>query len=407
MATVPPQETREQAVASASQTIFTYQFMILREQDIAIYQRAAAQTPDDASQRLTLNVDYTVTGVGIEAGGTFILTTGATAGDILTWQRDSIIERETDFDVAGPLTGAALNFEFDRVVMIEQELETRMAQQMLTYQTSNQLEDQRLENTLPQLAKNSGGDISIWSRAGGGALVALTIASADDVNTLRSELASEANGGDGALLVGYYDSVGGGKTVKARLDEIRVDINDLIVAGSVQFTIVTTAPPGWIFLNGKTIGNASSGATERANADTQDLFTLLWDNVTDAFAPVSGGRGGDATSDFNANKTIQLLNPLGRVFGAAGTPSAIAPAPVLGEDIGLQTATLLKANVPPHVHSHTFSGQAGLDSHGPGITTNLATQVTQNTLDGSADGLASDPFDIIQPCLFLNVLIKL
>lgn len=225
MATVPPQETRQQAVASAAQTVFTYQFLILREEDLSVYKRPNSQEPSDISDKLTLNVDYTVTGVGNETGGTFILTVPADAGDIVTWERDTIIERETDFDVAGPLTGAALNFEFDRLVMIGQELDTRMDQQMLTYQTSNALSANRIENILPQLTPNSDGKISIWSRGAGGGITSLIIDSTDDVNTLRTELASQADGGDGALLVGYYDSsTSSGKTTHAKLDEISISL---------------------------------------------------------------------------------------------------------------------------------------------------------------------------------------
>src|SRR5215475_6569849 len=37
-----------------------------------------------------------------------------------------------------------------------------------------------------------------------------------------------------------------------------------------------TAPPGFVFADGRTIGNVSSAASNRANADCQALFTLLW-----------------------------------------------------------------------------------------------------------------------------------
>jgi hypothetical protein len=220
MASVPEQQTRNQIIASAGQTIFTYQFLILREEDIAVWLTPVGQTPDPTADRLTLTQDYTVTGVGVETGGTVVLVNPATAGDVITEERDTIIKRETDFSVAGQFTAAAINFEEDRDVMISQELETQFLQRGLSYDETDVLGSDRKDNILPVLTPNSGNKINIWSKGAGGGLVALQIDSADDVNTLRSELASQANGGDGALLVGYFDSVGGGKTVKAKLDEI-------------------------------------------------------------------------------------------------------------------------------------------------------------------------------------------
>jgi hypothetical protein len=52
--------------------------------------------------------------------------------------------------------------------------------------------------------------------------------------------------------------------------------------------------------NDHTIGSALSGATY-ANADAQCLYTLLWNNVTNTYAPVTGGRGGSAAADWPAS----------------------------------------------------------------------------------------------------------
>jgi hypothetical protein len=227
MATVPEQQTRNQIVATAGQTVFTYQFLILRQEDITVYLTPVGQSPDPLADILRLNIDYTVTGVGVSTGGTVVLTNPATAGDVVTEERDTIIKRETDFSVAGQFTADAINLEEDRDVMISQELETHLLQRGLTYEPTSILSPNRTENILPVLPPNTGTKISIWSKAAGGGLVALQLDSADDVNTLRSELASNSNGGDGALLVGYWDSVVGGTTVKAKLDEVTTLKDDL------------------------------------------------------------------------------------------------------------------------------------------------------------------------------------
>ena len=73
--------------------------------------------------------------------------------------------------------------------------------------------------------------------------------------------------------------------------------------------------PGFLALNGQTIGNGVSGATGRANADVEALYVHIYDNVGDDIAEVSGGRGANAQSDFAAGKTITLPDFRGIVPG--------------------------------------------------------------------------------------------
>lgn len=87
----------------------------------------------------------------------------------------------------------------------------------------------------------------------------------------------------------------------------------------------STSLSGWVSLNDGTIGDGTSGGTTRANADTQDLFELLWGNVTNANCPIfdSSGvistRGASAAADFAAHKRLQLPLWRSRVAGATGT----------------------------------------------------------------------------------------
>lgn len=95
------------------------------------------------------------------------------------------------------------------------------------------------------------------------------------------------------------------------------------LTGDVKITWRKTADPGWVLTDDGTIGSASSGATNRANADTQALYTLLWDNYSDALAPVIGGRGASAAADFAANKPIRLLRVAGRAIACRGSAVSI------------------------------------------------------------------------------------
>jgi hypothetical protein len=129
---------------------------------------------------------------------------------------------------------------------------------------------------------------------------------------------------------------------------------------------------GYVRLNGRTIGSALSGATERANADTQSLYEELW---SFANIGVTGGKGASAAADFAANKPLLLPNMAGRgIFGmdnmGAGpqgvlTDSVLGNNPTLpGATGGAQTVTLTQGNLPSHTHPVSITSQSsGLHSH--------------------------------------------
>lgn len=127
---------------------------------------------------------------------------------------------------------------------------------------------------------------------------------------------------------------------------------------------------GWVRANGLTIGSTASIATERADDDTLNLYTYLYNNLSDAICTVSGGRGADAPTDFAANKTLKLIDLRGRaLFGlddmgnsAASrltgatftTGNAITAASVGGEAAHALSTAELAAHThttPAHTHS--------------------------------------------------------
>lgn len=113
---------RNQYTATSGQTVFTVSFEFFENADLKVYKNAALQT---------ITTHYTVTGAGVTGGGSITLTSGATAGDIITIVRDIPVKRVTDFPTSGPFNISALNTELDKIVAMVQEREddiTRVVQ---------------------------------------------------------------------------------------------------------------------------------------------------------------------------------------------------------------------------------------------------------------------------------------
>lgn len=91
-----------------------------------------------------------------------------------------------------------------------------------------------------------------------------------------------------------------------------VDPNSILSTGDFKWRPTAEILGGWVKANGQTIGSATSGASGRANSDTQALFVHIWINCPNAHCPVSSGRGASGLADFNANKTIATYDMRGR-----------------------------------------------------------------------------------------------
>ena len=144
------------------------------------------------------------------------------------------------------------------------------------------------------------------------------------------------------LVIGPSSGGGGGGGT--------VDPTAISSTGDIKFRATSETLTGWVKINGLTIGSATSGATGRANADTQNLFLYLWQNCTNAHCPVPGGRGGSAAADFAANKQITLPDWRGRI-------------PVGLDDMGATAAGRLQAkNVTSGGDTVTTPGATGGES---------------------------------------------
>jgi hypothetical protein len=220
---------------------------------------------------------------------------------------------------------------------------------------------------------------------------------------------------DNVLVIGPSSGGGGGGSV---------DPTTLIQTGMLSLYYGVGVLSGYVRANGRTIGNALSGATESAAAATQALWIFLYN--ADPNLAVSGGRTGNALNDYNANKTIVLPDWRGcTIAGLDDMGSSVAGrlsaaffgvvATVLGAFGGGESNLLGPANIPLHKHAafvkvtdpgHAHgildtnaggSGRADLSNFTPvffqgGTNTAVNTQnkTTGITALNSSNGVAND-----------------
>ena len=178
--------------------------------------------------------------------------------------------------------------------------------------------------------------------------------------------------------------------------------------GDVKFSISSTAASGWVVMADNTIGNAASSATARANADTEDLFILIWNECDDTAAPVSGGRGVSAAADFASNKRITFPRTRGRALGGSGQGATLTNR-LTGSRTGTETHVLALSEAPAHTHSFAARYQVTDYSGAPAWTTNAnSTNVPNVAINGKmASAGGGGAHQNMQPSMFLAVHIKL
>lgn len=399
---LPQQNTINQYIADGITSIFNYKYLILLDEDIAVYVTNPGETPNPDKDLQILNQDYTVQNAGNETGGTmtFVKNKIPIANSIVTLIRSMQVSIDTEFGNAQTFNGITLDAAFERVLLIMQQFQTQLGTRALQYIINSYL-DSNLSNILPVLTTK---DNQVWVSQNG-TIIAAQIENTD-VSTLRSELASQApNGGDGTGLIGYYDVLNKqGQKLQTFLNNLQANDEKNGGADYVGFihnNIKTTVGDflndllnNIVYQTGDILVSACK-STERVGFLYCDGRAISRKDYADLFNEIGIQFGpGDGTNTFNIPNMARSV-PVGS--GGTATPTL---GITVGSKGGEESHTMTVDELVSHTHQfdagipHIVGGAAGND-----VTGGNATFTTHPTG-------GSKPFNVMQPSIVFHYFIK-
>ena len=127
--TINVNTSRNEYTATSGQTVFNFTFKIYTATDLNVYVTPAGQECNDVTD---LTEDYTVTGVGLEDGGSITLNTGAGENDLVTIASAIPTSRTTDYQSNGDFTQETVNNDIDRAISLIKQVESKANRSLLS-----------------------------------------------------------------------------------------------------------------------------------------------------------------------------------------------------------------------------------------------------------------------------------
>lgn len=166
--TVTSATTRNDYVASAGQTAFSYTFQVLLGSDIQVIKNKVT---------LDLDSEYTVS-INDESGGVITLTTPAAGGDIVSILLAMPIDRTTQYQNAGDFLASDVNGDFDKAYIALNQLQTDVSRSM-SLAPSDPTASLQIPDSATRANKylkfDSSGNVDVTSTAGPSVLASNTI----------------------------------------------------------------------------------------------------------------------------------------------------------------------------------------------------------------------------------------
>ena len=344
--TLNANDARNEYTASAGQTVFNYTFKIYASTDLNVY-----VTPDGQEcSSSDLTESYTVSGVGLEDGGSITLNTPTVANDLVTIVSAIPSDRTTDYQNNGDFRPDTVNDDFDRTVsLVKQALsaanrslqfpECQQSVSALTLPSPEALRFVRWKSDLSGMENTDAPSVSVTT---------VTTVSVNNYNGLRSLTGQPV---DQVISVAYRanENDGGG-------GQFRWDDSDLS-------TEVTADSLSGIYVAPSSDLTGATGAWVRIVE--YDHYNILWFG---------------ATRDISADN-YAVIEPADQLAASAGVP-LFFPEGIYGVEVVQNPATI--------------NATTSWYSEGEGVwLTNTNLGLTDDTVFVQVDGQSELTFDRI------------
>jgi hypothetical protein len=373
------------APASGYTLVIVRELDIVQEADFVNNDASDAEVAEDAIDRLTMicqELDQRIErsfGLPDSATNTENQRVTPVAGYLIGWDDDGAMVAVDPADVA--TVAAAQGYSV--------ELHDGTGAQTAFVLASAPGSENNLEVTISGVRQRPGTDYSVSGSTV--TFVSAPAAGTENILFKWGAVLGEMTPGDSSVVtVSIADSavttdkLNDGAVTTAKLADDAVTADKIassvgvMTTGDVKLSLKTAADAGWVLMNDGTIGSASSGATARANADVEDLYTLLWTNVANQYCPVTGGRGASAAADFAANKPMKLPAAVGRALATYGAATQTETGVNADVDTTNDTLTV------PSNNAKWFTGMAVTFALSSGTVTGLTSGNTYYVIRASA-----------------------
>lgn len=186
----------------AGSPTFVYAFQLLQAGDLLVTVDGVTKTP---------GVDYTITGVGAQAGGSITFITTVNVGQLVSLSRQTTLSRTNDYQSLGDFLATTVNGDMDRLWMALQERVTNDARSIRSPSGETLA-------TLPA-ALSRAGFLLGFDGAGGLALIAAAAQSA-------TALALSLLANNGSTLVNYLPA-GSGSALRSVQSKLRETVSPM------------------------------------------------------------------------------------------------------------------------------------------------------------------------------------
>lgn len=184
MASVIAQTPFQQYVGNGVTTVFPYEFTLLDAADLVVTVDGVVIAP----------ASFTLTGVGVQTGGTVIFAVAPAAATSVLLSRTIALARATDYQVNGDLRADVVDDDFNRLWQAMQGLNAQLSSVLrLPYPEPSQQLPSKTARALKLLGADVNGDIIF------------TLPTPGDATALALDLLNNINAAKGAGQVGFGD----------------------------------------------------------------------------------------------------------------------------------------------------------------------------------------------------------